>query len=122
MSEVQYDIIQGQTPREIVAFPNRFIRDNFEGTDLYLTSTTATIDLRNAQVTWCCAGHPCGWGPGDLGALQFVKHTTKRKAEYRVIVKHGAPMPPSGCGAGLSAGTATNKGGGVCKSNDLRSF
>ena len=58
-SEVRHRILYGQAPCEIVRSLNRFCRDHFADTDLYLTFMAARIDLRRPRIIFSGAGHPC---------------------------------------------------------------
>jgi serine phosphatase RsbU (regulator of sigma subunit) len=57
-SEVRHSILYGHSPRDIVSSLNRFCRDHFADTDLYLTFVAARIDLRRPQIIFSGAGHP----------------------------------------------------------------
>ena len=57
-SEVRHDILYGHSPSNIVRSLNRFCRDHFADTDLYLTFVAARIDLRRPRVIFSGAGHP----------------------------------------------------------------
>ncbi len=58
-SEVRHSILYGHSPRDIVSSLNRFCRDHFVDTDLFLTFVAARIDLRRPRITFSGAGHPC---------------------------------------------------------------
>lgn len=57
-SEVRYGIMYRREPRDIVSSLERFTREHFSHTGLFLTFVAVKIDLDRMELTWSGAGHP----------------------------------------------------------------
>lgn len=57
-SEVRYGILYRREPRDIAASLDRFVKQFFAHTELFLTFIAARLDLERMELTYSGAGHP----------------------------------------------------------------